>query len=79
MLSGPVDWLPLAASGPLQPPVAAQDVALVDVQVSVELAPAATLAGDADSVTVGAAAGAVMPTVAVAALLLPPAPEQVME
>lgn len=75
---GPVVWLPPAAKAPLQPPVAAHAVALVEAQVRVALAPAATLVGEADSVTVGAGGG-VMPTVAIAAWLVPPAPVQVME
>jgi hypothetical protein len=46
---------PLVALEPLQPPVAAQEVALVDDHVSVEAAPLATVLGLPDSVTAGAA------------------------
>jgi hypothetical protein len=50
----PVLWVPLVASEPPQPPVAEQDVALVDDQLRVEAAPFATVVGLADNVTVGA-------------------------
>jgi hypothetical protein len=46
---------PLAASVPLHPPDAVQEVALVDDQVSVDFAPLATVVGLAVNVTVGAA------------------------
>jgi hypothetical protein len=49
---------PLSGPVPCQPPVAMQEVALVEVQVSVELPPTRTLVGLAVSVTVGAAAAA---------------------
>ncbi len=62
------------ASEPLQPPDAAQEVALVDDHVKVEVAPLATVVGLALSVTVGA--GVVTVTVANCAAL-PPAPVQV--
>jgi len=52
--------LPETAFAPLQPPVAAQAVALVLVQVSVLVPPALTDSGLADSVTTGA--GAVPPS-----------------
>ena len=48
-----VTSLPFVTRDPLQPPLAVQAVALVDDQVSVVLAPAATLAGLAESDTVG--------------------------
>ena len=53
-LSAPVDWLPLVALAPVQPPEAVQLVALVELQVSVEDAPFAIEAGAAEIVTVGA-------------------------
>ena len=61
-------------SEPLQPPDAAQEVALVEDQVKVEVAPLATVLGLALKVTVGA--GEVTETVADCAAL-PPAPVQV--
>lgn len=45
---------PLVPAAPVQPPLAAQEAALVDDQVRVELAPAAMLVGLAESDTVGA-------------------------
>jgi len=59
---------------PVQPPEAAQEVAFVDVQLKVEVAPLATVLGLALSVTVGA--GVVTVTVADCAAL-PPLPVQV--
>jgi len=53
-LSAPVLWLPDVAWLPDQPPEAVQLFALVVFHVSVEAEPAATLVGDADSVSVGA-------------------------
>jgi hypothetical protein len=50
----PVDWVPLVALLPDQPPEAVQLVASVVLQVSVEDAPLATEVGLAASVTVGA-------------------------
>lgn len=67
---------PLVALTPLQPPVAVQDVALVELQVSVDAPPLATEGGFAVRVTVAAPE---MLTVAVAAVLVPPAPLQVSE
>ena len=64
---------PVVASAPLHPPDAAQEVALVDAQDSVELAPLATVLGLALKLTVGA--GEVTVTVADCAAL-PPAPVQ---
>jgi hypothetical protein len=69
-------WVPLVALAPLQPPEAVQEVALVELQVSVAALPLVTEAGFAASVTV--AAGMTV-TVAVAILLLPPAPVHVKE
>ncbi len=79
----PVARLPLVARAPVHAPPAVQAVALVDVQVRVEVPPAATAVGAATRVTVGAGVGppgaAVTVTVAVAAGLVPPAPVQVNE
>jgi hypothetical protein len=73
----PVLWLPLMPFAPANvPPVAAQDVALVELQVSVVLAPLEIEVEIADSEAVGTGA---MLTVAVAAALVPPAPLQVSE
>ena len=58
----PVEAEPFVGSPPLQPPEATQEVAFVDVQVSVALAPLAIVLGFADSVTVGT--GCVTETVA---------------
>ena len=74
-MSAPVDWLPLVALAPLQPPEAVQPVALVELQVRVEDPPLATFIGFAVSVTVGAGAGAVTETLT-DLLALPPAPVQ---
>ena len=41
-MRAPVLWLPLVASAPLQPPDAVHDVALVELQVSVEAPPLLT-------------------------------------
>lgn len=77
-LSAPVDALPLVALVPLQPPDAEHELAWVVDQVSVEVAPAARLAGLALKVTVGEAAPAVTFTVTLAtAGVVPAAPEQV--
>jgi hypothetical protein len=59
---------------PLQPPEAAQELALVEDQLKVELAPLDTVLGLADKVTVGA--GVFTVTVADCAAL-PPLPVQV--
>jgi hypothetical protein len=71
----PIDWLPVVAVLLVQPPVAAQELALFADQVSVALPPAAMLVGFAVSVRDGCGA-----TVTVAEpLALPPVPVQVME
>jgi hypothetical protein len=62
------------ASAPLQPPDAAQEVALVEDQVKVEVAPLATVLGLALKATVGAAEVTVIVADCAA---LPPAPVQV--
>ena len=66
--------VPLVALGPFHPPEATQLVAFVELQLSVELLPAATAAGFAVSVTVVPGGATVMSTVLV---VLPPAPEHV--
>jgi len=70
--------VPLAAFVPLQPPVAVQDVALVELQVSVEDPSLGMLMGFAVNVAVGTGL-AVTVTVAAAAVLVPPGPVQVNE
>src|SRR3989344_4009113 len=54
---GPVDWLPEVALVPFQPPLAVQDVALVEDQVKVLEPPEVTVVGLALSETVGAGVG----------------------
>jgi hypothetical protein len=66
----------LAAKVPFQAPEAVHELAFVELQVSVELLPLATLVGDALSVAVGAGR---MVTLAIAVLLLPPGPVQTRE
>jgi hypothetical protein len=64
--STPVDWLPLVVFVPLQPPDAAQLVALVEDQAIELLPPLATLVGLAVIVTVGAGVGELLATATVA-------------
>ena len=67
----------MAAFAPANvPPVAVQDVALVEFQVSVDAPPLAMLVGFALSVAVGMVP---IVTVAVTTALVPPAPAQVSE
>jgi hypothetical protein len=62
---------------PVQPPDAVHEVALVLLQVSVELLPLVTPVGFAVSITVGAGGAAVTVTIAVAvAGVVPAAPAQ---
>ena len=76
-VSAPVDWLPLVAFAPANvPPEAVHEVALVALQVSVDVPPLAIVVGFAVSVAVGLGATV---TVADAAVLAPPAPVQVSE
>ena len=72
-MSAPVDWLPLVALAPLQPPEAVQVVASVELHVNVDDPPLLTLVGLAVRVTVGA--GAVTDTLT-DLLALPPVPVQ---
>jgi hypothetical protein len=74
LLSAPVDQVPLVATGPLQPPEAVHVVALLELQVSVDIPPLATVAGEAVRVTVGAE---VAITTSADCEDVPPAPEQV--
>jgi hypothetical protein len=62
---------PEAASEPVHPPEAVQAVALVELQVNIEVPAGAITDGDTDSVAVGTTF-----TVAVAGALIPPAPVQ---
>jgi len=75
-VNGPVLRLPLAASVPLQPPEALQEVALAELHVSTEAFPEATAVGAAASVAVGAGIDA---TVAVAGGVTPPGPVHTIE
>jgi hypothetical protein len=75
-VNGPVLWLPLAASVPLQPPEALHEVALVELHVSSEAFPEATAVGVAASVAVGTGIDA---TVAVAGGVTPPRPVHTIE
>ena len=76
-MSGLIDWLPPeVALSPDQAPEAAQDVAFVEDQVSVEDPPFETDGGSAASDTVGAGGNTVTVTVALA---LPPELVQVRE
>jgi hypothetical protein len=76
VVNAPVFTAPLADFVPLQPPEAVQDVALVELQVSVDDPPLAIVVSPAVSATVGAGA---MLTVAVVGVLVPPTPVQVNE
>jgi hypothetical protein len=69
--------VPLEANVPLQPPEAVQDVALVELQVSMEVPPLGTLVGFAVKVAAGTGL-AVTETVAAAAVV-PSVPVQVSE
>jgi hypothetical protein len=73
-LSAAVACDPVVAWAPVQPPEALHEVAFVDDQVSVEVAPLFTVVGLAAKVTAGA--GVLTDTVADCAAL-PPAPLQV--
>lgn len=64
---------PAVASEPLQPPEAVQEVAFVDDQVSIDVAPLATVVGFAVRITVGAVA---FTETVVDCDALPPAPVQ---
>jgi hypothetical protein len=69
--TGSVVWVPLVARVPVQPPVAVQEVALVELHVSVAVLPAGTALG----VALNAAVGRGLTTmVTLAGWLVPPAP-----
>jgi hypothetical protein len=72
----PVEAVPFKPFVPLQAPDAVQELAFVVAQFNVDVPPDTTLAGEAVSVTVGAALAEVTVTVAVA-WLVPPGPVQV--
>jgi len=57
LVRAPVDCDPLMALEPVQPPEAAQEVAFVDVQLKVEVAPLATVLGLALKLTVAVGVG----------------------
>ena len=71
----PVDWVPLVARVPLHAPEAAQEVALAELQASVELPPGAMTEGFKERVAVG---GGMIDTVALLGSELPPGPVQTM-
>ncbi len=72
--NAPVDWDPLTAFDPLQPPAALQVLALDATHVKVALPPLGTVLGAAEKAIVGV--GAVTDTVAVCDAD-PPGPVQV--
>jgi len=74
-VSAPVDCEPLTGMLPDQAPEAEQEVALVDVQVKVELPPLATVLGLAIRLIVGVCCALTVTVVVCEAL--PPAPVQV--
>lgn len=71
---GPVICVPLGASIPLQPPEAVQESAPVELQVSDEVPPRASMPGDAASVAVG---NGFTVTAALTGALVPPGPVHV--
>jgi len=74
-VSGPVLRVPLMANAPLHPvPEAVQAVAFVELQVSVDAPPLATVVGFAASVAVGAGGGAIDVTLTVTGLAVPVPP-----
>ena len=73
-LSAPVDWEPLIALLPDQPPEAVQAVALLETQLKVELPPLATVLGLALMLTV--APGAALTVTVADWAALPPVPVQ---
>jgi len=61
LLSAPVLCVPLTPSAPFHPPEALQEVALVEVHVSVAESPASIVVDDAVSATLGRGLGIVAP------------------
>ena len=55
MLGGDTARVPLGAFVPVQPPAAAQELALVEDQVTIEIWPEVMLVGFAENATVGSA------------------------
>jgi hypothetical protein len=81
-VSPEIVWLPDVAFVPLQPPLAVQDVALVEDQVSCVLPPDATLVGLADRLTVGVGGGgggAALTVTVAEREIEPPVPVQLSE
>jgi hypothetical protein len=76
VLRAPVPWLPLVPRGPLQPPEAVHEVALVELHVNVAAPPAATTVGAAVNVTVGMG---IIVTVLTRGTVVPPGPVQTSE
>ena len=76
--SAPVLLEPLAARLPLQPPAAAQPLALLELQLSMAAAPGLTVLGTACRDALGRVAATTV-TVTAAASLTPPAPLHAME
>jgi hypothetical protein len=74
-LSAPLDWEPLIALLPDQPPEAVQDVAWVDDHVSVDAPPLATVLGVALKLTV--AVGCSLTDTVADCAAFPPSPVQV--
>ena len=66
-MSAPVEAVPLVDLDPLQLPDAVHEVALVELQLSVDVPPLVTPEGEAVRVTVGVGGPAATATVAVAA------------
>jgi hypothetical protein len=77
--SAPVDWLPLVALVPVQPPLAEQDDAFVLVQLSVDVPPLATDVGVATNVTEGGGEVPALTETVAEAVPVPPLPEQSKE
>jgi hypothetical protein len=75
-VNGPVLWLPLVVSAPLQPPDAAHEAALTELHDRIAAPPEAIEVGAAESMAVG---GGINITVAVDCAETPPPPEQTIE
>ncbi len=69
-MSGPVVSLPLLAKDPFQAPDAVQDVAFVEVQVSVAALPVSMVVGETLRVAVGTAVSTIVTVVLVMGLVL---------
>jgi hypothetical protein len=75
-VNGPVLWLPLVASAPLQPPEPAQEAALTELHERTAALPETIEVGAAESMAIG---GGINITVAVDGAEAPPPPAQTME